>query len=679
MPANGSVFTIHTTLTPGTGGPLMSKGKTLTIGASLLAGSVNTGASAGGAVITSSVLLVPGFAGVNLPVEKIYFAWIDASEEFSPAVHVREDEDVFALDWEHSEGDFAGLRVVIKNPRIGLLHTSRKTWAVLSFRDGNVVTPFFKGRLIGIPTNVFDTLVTLDFTAKPVDYEAQKAALANSLKVLPYWDPIFISPDNWADPDAVLEAYSRLWYIDPVTLKLTTSDILIPEDGAVEILETDHFYDDMQLTLNQTPLRSVAMVATIPWSQTADGGLDLTPLIKELFGTPIPTSYTMTGLASSWPKGGSGFGSGWEVLEGSMTDVSYAIPKMTIPDIFNWQGEVPVIPEGSVIFPLKVTGEYHSGEKAGFNFNYELVIAQLGYGVPDLRVTYAAGREFGQVVTFTLETDQQDIVTLPGEDERMVITLNANKVSDPTEDLSIPIGDVRKRDYVYSERGMLSIEHLLLIARAHLIARSRAVEISIKTDWKTGMRLRSLRKGMLLHDHRLPGGEATGKIIKAALSLNGDDGAATAEITIACCVGKGGSHTASTGTPTYVDEGYMDDTQEYSGQIQITDTEDIAWGYPTPVTFDDKLDFIKGLNVKNAVKLASIINPASVQEPLIRAAGDGPNTDQAKVSSVLQQIPTQISIQMVPMEGGPFQNEVVISVSDLVIPKQIDLEAPSNA
>jgi hypothetical protein len=238
-----------------------------------------------------------------------------------------------------------------------------------------------------------------------------------------------------------------------------------------------------------------------------------------------------------------------------------------------------------------------------------LVIAQLGYGIPVLEVTYTAGREFAQVVTFTLRTSQQSIVTLPGDDEAIVITINANKVSDPTENDSIPMGDVRARGFVHTARGLQAVEHLLLVARAHLVARSRAVEITFRASFKESLRARSLRKAILLHDHRLPG----------------------------------------------------------------------AWTVPPPSTFDDKLDFIRGLNGSSAVLAASITNPAGAQGPLILAAGDGPNTDQAKISSLLQTIPTQITVQMKPMEGGPFQQEVVVSVSDLVVPKQIDLEAPSNA
>lgn len=611
--------------------------------------------------------------------DTLYWAWVDEGETFNPAVHNRQDEDVFSLQFDHSEGDFAGLKLTIKNPRIGLLNVGRKVWGILSFNDGVTITPIFKGRLIAVPTNIFDTLVQLDFTARPANYQAQKVALATTLKVLPYYDPIFVSPDSWSDPDVVLEAYSRLWHIDPVSLILTSSDILIPEDGVEEVTEDQHFYDDMSVTLNQTPLRACSMIATIPWTQTADGDVDLTKAIRDLFGTPIPTSFTMPGLIQSWPKPGAGFGSGWQVKDASIFDVSYAIQKIKLDDIFYWQGVVPEIPEGSIVFPLKVTGEYHSGEKAGFNFQFELVVAAMGYAVPTLSITYTAGRDFAQIVTFTLRTNQQAIVTLPGDNEAMVITLNANKVSDRTEDHTLPIQDVRRRNYTHTLRGLFSIEHLLLVARAHLIARSRAVEISFKMGFKDALRMLSLRKSALLHDHRLPGGEATGKIIGVALSVSGDSGEAIGAITIASCVGYGGSYTANPGLPSYVDAGYMDNYQQFNGQIVLTDTADIAWTIPTPAMFDDKLDFIKGLNANNAIKLMTLTNGVGVQGPAVAAASEGPNTDQAKVSSVLQDLPTTITVQMKPMEGGPFQQEVVVSVSDLIVPQQINLEAPSNA
>lgn len=618
---------------------------------------------------------------------QIYFAWVNENETFDDTVHNRFDENVFAFKLSGSEGDFAALELTIKNPRIGLLNVARKVWCYLSIEKANgSIQALFKGRLIGVPTNIFDTLVQLDFTARPSNFASQKYALAQTMKVLPYYDPIFVNPDSWGDPDVVLEGYSVLWHIDPVTHVVTVSDIIVPEDGVEEVTDEEHFYDQMQVTLNQTPLRRVAVQATIPWTQSADGALDLTKAIKNLFGGDLATSFTMNGLIQDWPKQGDKFSNGWEVTSGSLTSVSYAMPKVVIPDIFSWQGVVPVLPEGSIVFPLKVTGEYHSGEKAGFNFQYELVIAAKDYAVPQLSVTYTAGRQLAQIVTFTLETDQQSIVTSPGDDEAMLIVINANKVSDPTESFdpsapgAIPIGDVRGRGYVHSARGMQSVEHLLLVARAHLVARSRAVETVFQMPLLDGLRLCNMRKGALLHDHRLPGGEASGKIIGWELLLDGNQGEPVANIRIGSTVGYGGSHSTSAGDPVYAAAGYMaPGYQAYENVTVLTDTTDIAWTMPAFSFFDDGLPLDRGLTENNAIQLLEILNPASAQEAAINAAGDGANTDQAKISSVLQELPTQIRCQLKPMEGGPFTQEVVISVSDLIVPQQIDLEAPSNA
>jgi hypothetical protein len=418
--------------------------------------------------------------------QQFYFAWVDQDTTFDPAVHNVFDEDVFAFTINQVEGDFAALSLDIKNPRIGLLHTGRKIWAFLSFNRGTDaspdIVPLFYGRLIGVPTNIFDTVVTLEFTARPPDFAAQKEALANTLKVLPYYDPIFISPDSWDDPDTVLEGYSMLWHIDPVTLVVTASDITNPEDGVVTVNEDQHFYDDMQVTLGNAPLRRVSMTATIPWTQTdasAGGGLSLTNRIRKLFlpaypdpdagFNSIPTSFTMDGLISSWPQPGGSFGSGWQVVSASMTDVTYSVKKADVPAIFAEVGALPDIADGSIVFPTNETGTidlFKVDAAAGFDLNFEVVIAALNYAVPELTVSYSAGREFAQVITFTLETNQQSIVTLPGDDEALLLSLNANKVSDPSADNLVPIGDVRRRDYVHTSRGLQSIEYLLLVARS---------------------------------------------------------------------------------------------------------------------------------------------------------------------------------------------------------------------
>lgn len=112
-----------------------------------------------------------------------YFAWISASETaFDAVAHAREDEDVFAFSIEYAEGDFAGVEIEIRNPRVGLLAPARKVHAFLSYDTGTEIKPLFRGRLVGIPDDINQEVVRLQFRARPDDYAAQKTALASTLK-----------------------------------------------------------------------------------------------------------------------------------------------------------------------------------------------------------------------------------------------------------------------------------------------------------------------------------------------------------------------------------------------------------------------------------------------------------------------------------------------------------------
>ena len=618
---------------------------------------------------------------------QFYFAWVDPGDAFNPAVHNREDEDVFAFTFSHVEGDIAGMEITVKNPRIGFLNPGRKRWAYFSHNRGTDavpdVVPLFFGRLLGIPTNVFDTLVTLNFTARPTDFVDQKAVLADAMKVLPYYDPIFVSPDRWSDPDVVLEGYSVLWHVHPVTHVVTTSDILVPEDGEVTLASTEFFYDSMSMTLNQVPLTSVTVEATIPWTQVHSQQINLRSKVLELgafhdevYGFLIQ-SYTMDGLIQDWPKTGAAIGSGWTVALGELTDVSVSHTKIeTIPEVFRTD-DVPVLPEGSIFFPIKVTGKYWGGvDGAGYDFQYELVAVALGYAVPFLWVEADRNQDFGQVVQFTMTADMQDIATAAEEDEKLLITLSANRVSDPTEDDSVPIGNVAKRDYISTDRGQRSLQHLICVARANLKMRARAVQIGFEMSFADALEKGfTLRKSATISDPRLPGGTATGKIIGIRHSLDGDEGAAITQVTIACSVGYGGVRAAVPGDPVYVDDDYVeDDYQVRENETVLLDTSDVTYTIPLVEPGDDGIDFEKGLTPDVIVKQFFVTNGPAVQKPLLQA---DTSLDQAAVSELLQNNPTQFHLELIDLKKGPFVWPVPVELSTLVLPKQIDLEAAS--
>src|SRR4051794_25655709 len=148
-----------------------------------------------------------------MPAGLPYFAWVDASETtFQSDVHLRWDEAVFSFTLSQEEGDPASLTVQVRRPRneagdaIGLLGPGRKIWVWFALDCGPALIKF-RGRLVGIPTSLFEDLVTLEFIAKPADLVAQKEALADTLRVLPYYDPVVLDKERRKDPDVVLEGY----------------------------------------------------------------------------------------------------------------------------------------------------------------------------------------------------------------------------------------------------------------------------------------------------------------------------------------------------------------------------------------------------------------------------------------------------------------------------------------
>lgn len=621
-----------------------------------------------------------------MAAEHFYFAWIDEDETFNPAVHNRDDEDVFSFSIQQTEGDFASLNLEVKNPRIGLLNVDRKVWCYFSFDDGSgTIVNLFKGRLIGIPSNIFDTVVTFSFIARPSNFAAQKHALANTLRVLPYWDPTLLSPDAWGDDDTVLEARSALWNVDRATHQLTISDVLVPEDGVLEFQPTDFFYDGMAMTLQEAPLRACTVTATFPWKNSGSGSLALGPMIISRWPGREPRygliwTFTMEGLMSSWPKAGASIGSGWRVIDGKLTDVTFlnvrALDGLKL-ELFDTTSIPGPIGKNSIIFPARIQFKQYGGvEGASLDQTIEVAVALANWAIPVFTVGYSASRDYSQVLQFTLTTDTQDIITDTGGDDVISIALTSNPLTDIGFTGGAAIAS-SARTYLDTPRGRLAVEHCILVARANLCIKSRAVQTSFETLFKTGAAV-TCRKGCLIHDPRIPGGAAQGKITAYKLSLDGSTGAAIANITISSAVGYGGAHTTSAGTPSWVEAAWVGpDWQQYNEIVNLTGTSDITFEMPPTANFDDGVDLSRQLTIATAVKNFAIINGPQVQSAVLNASSKQ-LLDSAAVNALLQNLGTTVSLSLTPLETGPFSGGVAPNVSKLIIPQQIDLEAAST-
>lgn len=626
---------------------------------------------------------------------QFYFAWVNPDETtFDPSTMAREDEDVFSFTMSQQEGDFASLDLAIKNPRVGFLAPGRKVWAWFSYSvNGADAVPLFFGRLLGVPTNIFDTVVNVTFTARPLNFNEQKLALAASLRVKPYWDDIFISPDKWDDPDVVLEARTQIWHVDPVTHLLTVSDILNPEDGVVDFGDTV-FYDSMSMTLAEVPLTHVRVEAGIPWTQYASGTVDLSKKFQTFWpgnewNSSMISSFTMKGLISSWPRTGTKVGSGWTTVDSELKDMTATAAPIKHADFDFYEYENnPPLALGSVKFPARVTQDNQSGSLGYTVDDNQITIFQkvsavwapIGWAQPKMVVKYEASRKYLETVIIELKTAQQAIATLPGDDEKLLITMNSNEVSNYDSNGVLPIGDVRFRSYLSLPRGRQSIEHLVMLARANLVARSRAVTTEFQVDLLSGFAA-SLRKNARFDDPRVPGGEVVGKITGYTFALDGSNGTAIATIKIASTVGYGGAYTPDPGVPSYCEEAYCgSDYQFYEQEIKLTETNDLTWVNPSINYFDDGVDFRRGFDYLTAFKTFQVTNSAAEQKAILLALS-GPvrlAVDIGVAQTALQNAPTRVKMKLIPLRGGPFLGTKTIQVSDLIIPKQIDLEAPSN-
>lgn len=588
-----------------------------------------------------------------------YFAWVDPDTAFDPYEHSVEDEEVFAFEMTHSEGDFAELKIDIRNPHENLLDPSRKLWAWLS-KDGE---PIFFGRLVASPEDLQNEVIRLTMLARPADFDEQKEALAESLRSLPYFDPVWLNENRLTDPDVVLETRSALWHVDRVTHEVSTSDITVGEDGTITLTTADHFYDDLRFSYGAAPLRRVTVRATVNWDQTAVGSLDLTKELLAAFraaGSPtkVVSSYTGQGLEADWPKANSSLRGGWTIGAGISLKRADGISRpsrSSIVKVRNITSGSNVEPGDTAAQVLEVPG------KAQF-FIWEFH--------PIFPVDYSVKRKRVETVAFTMEADVQPLVVDPGEDEEFFITLQTKAVGEPnlTDEYSEPpIGDVRRRSYMKTDRGRQSLEYLMLLARAKLIARARTVELKMGTDFDTGMAL-SCRKNIHVFDPRLPNGEAIGKVIEYVLSSQ--DGLSKCEITIGCTIGEGNTLSLTEGTPVYCSADYVGaDYQQFEDQ-QVDVIED-QLGYDdysaTPIP-DDGLDLLN-------------LRPADVITDFHVINGETPQA--AVLSGTFQDIPaaveainahfTEVNLELVPLNGGPFQTDFLINVSDLMIPKTIQL------
>jgi hypothetical protein len=657
-----------------------------------------------------------------------YFAWVDATETTFGPEHEVVDEDIVSFRLEQTEGNAATLNLDVRNPKIGLLAPGRKVWAWFSYDSGTGgVVPLIFGRLVGVPTNLIAEVVTLQIIAKPLDFIAQKFQLAESLKQLPYYDPIFVAEDkrpyfssagSIGDPDVVLEGYSALWHVDRLTGEVTISDIIQGEDGMLTFGGDQVPYDSVAIELGQPPLTSVQVTGDVNWAQAATGTID--------FGTRSFDTWTGGSIVSSWPKTGQQLSGGWSVNTGVAVDVYNVQNSSTINKTFHFENKEKKHDNGDIMSISQSWTEFPSGGHmfisglqqqagvipsegvtayqsdgtpfdpyAGIDNPGEGILSQFDDPPPNiplhmsyhqvmvmgwlvntiLVLDYKAGDTRKENIIFTLAADLQSIVTLPEPDEAL------EQISISGADVGInidgapPIENTARNLYFSTDRGQLSLQYLVSVARSHILARARAVNVSWECSFSDALAF-TLRQNATLTDDRLPGGVATGKIISYFLTCSGDDGTLFGGCTIGCAIGRDGTVTAVTGTPTWVEDGWVDTGwQAYDGQTTALGSGDVAYELPAiepngliyPLTKDQVL-------VNEHIAIGE-----EMTEPVLVGTDTARYPNRGEVKTYEQFPVMSYYLELRAVTGNTFLTPQPANVSILKVPKQIDLEAAITA
>lgn len=299
------------------------------------------------------------------------------------------------------------------------------------------------------------------------------------------------------------------------------------------------------------------------------------------------------------------------------------------------------------------------------------------FWIEKLMIGYELDRLRTETIEFTMHADVQPLLS-SRKDTSLSVELSSSELDQPIDPGGLmPIRDIRRNSYLITDRGHDSLAYLLALCRVRLLARARAVNVSFTTTLAVGAAL-SLRHTVTLTDPRIPGGTATGKVVSLTLSGDATSGVHKADVTIACAVGRGNElGEIPTGTPEYVDPSYISTGyQIYAGGTSIVLPDLYAMTImPTPITEGDTNVF--ALNAASAIQSLVVTGETIQQESLLILGKDGSLswTDSNEAQAALDELHTHVELQMLPLNNEDQVTPFTPTVSMLMVPKQIDLEA----
>lgn len=489
----------------------------------------------------------------------IYFSFLDANDRFDEKKHPRNDLNIIKLVIQDEEGCFPCAKVFVAPSLKKNLHNWSQKNAVISYESNGKITHLFRGKISGLPLDITDKMMILEFVAVPNDAQekAEKIISLNSDKI-----PNVIFKNNDLPMSQKLDSSSEIIIWDRNLLKGSLTDLF---QGKKKISLGDRFYrDTLKASIVNIPYRAVKVHLKASWQDYKFGKFDLFPKISKMFPDEIVSTYTADDFLRRWPReSNKSDSSGYRILR------SYLKEYQKNDSFLKLKKETSKKTKGNSYQEKFLKKSYFKG------------MLEIGWSVPCY---------FVEKATIFLEN-------------KTIIPSSSQKIKEVFIDLKNLDGVDLKGTFFKSENSIPYIEYATSVAKAHLAGSSRGYEVRFITSIDSVLSI-SLDHSVCLNDNRFVGGTVTGKVKRYKMVFDGKSQQYFCEVFLGVSLGTG-----DTKNLDYLSESY---------QIkEIIDEENIEKSKDYCEDFVESIEF-QNLPNEQMVIFEKKLENSSIQEKAMR-------------------------------------------------------------
>lgn len=263
-------------------------------------------------------------------------ALVDPTETWDPVVHDRRDLPVRGVRISEREEDGqAVVSLTLGRQTDALRGPQAKQWAFLSrvLADGSLRLMAW-GHLVGTPLRGSgeDGLPVVELRCSPVDWDTPQAQAVAACELLPFYDPVLVSPTRRADAREVLDGWYRTVHCDRATHAFSTPDKL--GIGLPNLPIAAPCVDPLpRAEQREAPVSYVDIVLSCEFLQTGSGTLDVSSKVKGAFPYGYIDTLTPEALEKSWFRVGADIGgdSGWTIAQSVLARIDPAAFPSPLP------------------------------------------------------------------------------------------------------------------------------------------------------------------------------------------------------------------------------------------------------------------------------------------------------------------------------------------------------------